>query len=160
MTTERLSLHLSVREFLRTSHADLADEQEQLWASSPEIRANAIRLAEEVFEPCRAALAVPLTVTSGLRCPALNERVGGQPRSRHLFGLAVDVVPGDGLESMPALFALMHAIRRGELPFIDEAIVEGRGDGKWLHLQAAGDGRPARRLALSSPDGRVFARVS
>ncbi len=158
--TGRLSEHLTVAEFLRTSHLDLADEQEQLWESSPELRANAVRLAEEVFEPCRAALRVLLRVTSGLRCPALNERVGGRPTSRHLFGLAVDVVPADGLEPMAGLFVLVHAMRRGELPHLDQAIVEGAAGSRWLHLQAAGDGHPARQLVLSSEDGRVFARVA
>lgn len=158
--TGALSEHLTVLEFLGTSHRDLADEQHQLWEASPEIRANAIRLAEEVFEPCRQVLAVPLTVTSGLRCPALNERVGGKPTSRHLFGLAIDVVPGGGMDPTPALFCLMHAMRRGELPQIDQAIVEGTGWRRWLHLQAAADGRPARQLAMRSEDGRTFARVS
>lgn len=158
--TGRLSNHLSVAEFLRTSHLDLAGDQEQLWAASPEIRANAIRLAEDVFEPCRRVLAVPLRVTSGLRCPALNERVGGVVRSHHLFGLAIDVVPGDGLDPMPALFCLMHAMRRGELPNVDQVIVEGTSSARWLHMQAAMDGRAARQLALHSEDGKRFATVA
>ena len=155
-----VSTHLTAGEFLHTDHADLAIEQAMLWASSPEIRANAIRLAEDVFEPCRRILAVPLRVTSGLRCPELNQRVGGQPTSRHLFGLAVDVVPLEGLDPMPALFALMHAMRRGEIPRLDKAIVEGKAGHRWLHLQAAADGVPARQLALQSEDGREFARVA
>lgn len=155
-----LSEHLAVDEFLATGHEDLRDEQLQLWEASPEIRANAVRLAEDVFEPCRRVLAVPLRVTSGLRCPALNARVGGQPTSRHLFGLAVDVVPLEGLDPMPALFAIMHALRRGELPHLDKAIVEGKPGHRWLHLQAAADGTPARALVLQSEDGREFARVA
>jgi hypothetical protein len=160
VTSTLLSPHLSITEFLRTEHEDLGPEQEILWLSSEEIRSNALRLAEEVFEPCRQVLAVPLVVTSGLRCPELNFRVGGQPTSRHLFGLAIDVVPGDGMDALPALYCLMHALRRGELPHLDKAIVEGKAGGRWLHLQAAQDGAPTRQLCLSSEDGREFARVA
>lgn len=160
MTPERLSEHLTVAEFLATRHEDLVPEQEQLWEASPEIRANAVRLAEEVFEPVRAVLRVPLIVTSGLRSPALNERVHGQVQSRHLFGLALDLLPGAGMDPMPALFCLMHAMRRGELPHVDKAIVEGRAGARWLHVQAAADGRPARQLALRSDDGKHFATVT
>lgn len=155
-----LSPNLSVAEFLRTQHVDLVPEQVALWQSSPELRANSVRLAEEVFEPCRKVLRVPLRVTSGLRCPPLNERVGGQPTSRHLFGLAVDVVPTEGLDCTPAIYCLMHALRRGELPHLDKAIVEGSDTAQWLHLQAALDERPARGLFLTSANGRVFGRVS
>jgi hypothetical protein len=158
---EHLSENLSVAEFLRTQHVDLVPDQVELWQSCPELRANAVRLAEEVFEPCRAVLRVPLRVTSGLRCPELNHRVGGKPTSRHLFGLAIDVVPGGALDPMPALYCLMHALRRGELPHLDQAIIEGSpATGKWLHLQAAQDGRPSRQLVLQSEDGREFARVA
>jgi hypothetical protein len=157
---EHLSPNLSVSEFLRTQHIDLVPDQVDLWQASPEIRANAVRLAEEVFEPCRAVLRVPLRVTSGLRCPELNHRVGGRPTSRHLFALAVDVVPLEGLDPLPALYCLMHALRRGELPHLDQAIVEGPSGSRWLHLQAAQDGRPSRQLVLQSEDGRAFARVA
>jgi hypothetical protein len=163
-----LSPHLTESEFIHTDHVDLVPDQEMLWLSSPELRANAVRLAEEVFEPCRHVLGVPLQVTSGLRCHELNERVHGAGSaarpgttpSRHLYGLAIDVVPLGGMDCMPALYCLMHALRRGELPHLDQAIVEGPAGKRWLHLQAAKDGQPARMLVLQSEDGREFGRVA
>lgn len=40
----------------------------------------------------RLAGNVPVTITSGTRCPAYNEIVGGAPASKHLTGEAADVV--------------------------------------------------------------------
>ena len=155
MTTDRISQHLSVGEFIATQHRDLLSEQEQAWVADEQLHRNAARLAREVFEPIRTVLGVPLHVTSGYRCKALNDAVGGKPRSLHLEALAVDVIPV-GLDPQPALFVILHAMRRGELPHVDQVIVEMA---RWLHLAATRDGVPARSLALETADGRTFARV-
>lgn len=154
--TGRLSDHLSVVEYIATQHRELVAEQERAWVADERLHRNAQRLALDVFEPVRAALGVPLHVTSGYRCKALNEAVGGKPNSLHLEALAIDVVPV-GLDPQPALFVLLHAMRRGELPRVDQVIVEM---GRWLHLSAAREGAAARRLAMETADGRTFARVS
>ncbi len=153
--TGMLSEHLSEVEFIATQHRELLAEQEREWVANAQLRRNAERLARQVFEPVRLALGVPLHVTSGFRCARLNDAVGGKPRSLHLEALAVDVVPV-GLDPQPALFVILHAMRRGELPHVDQVIVEM---GRWLHLSAARDGVPARSLALETADGRTFARV-
>lgn len=33
----------------------------------------------------------PVTINSGLRCPAYNAKIGGAPDSRHLYGDAADI---------------------------------------------------------------------
>lgn len=46
----------------------------------------------EMLERLRAACGdIPLTITSGFRCPQHNRSVGGSPASRHMFGLAADI---------------------------------------------------------------------
>ena len=40
------------------------------------------------------------SVTSGLRCPAHNKAVGGEPNSSHLRGTALDIVPHDSRASL------------------------------------------------------------
>lgn len=45
-----------------------------------------------VLDHLRAALGVPLFISSGFRCEAWNRKVRGVRTSRHLSGWAVDVV--------------------------------------------------------------------
>lgn len=59
--------------------------------SKPEILANLTRVAK-MLEAVRVALGgVPITITSGYRCPKHNAHVGGAPQSQHLTGRAADI---------------------------------------------------------------------
>lgn len=44
----------------------------------------------EVLEGIRSWAGIPMTITSGFRCPAHNAAVGGKPDSAHLRGEAAD----------------------------------------------------------------------
>jgi uncharacterized protein YcbK (DUF882 family) len=46
----------------------------------------------QMLEGLREEARVPLTVTSGYRCPAHNRRVGGAARSLHAEGRAADIL--------------------------------------------------------------------
>jgi zinc D-Ala-D-Ala carboxypeptidase len=58
---------------------------------SPEI-VEELKATTALLEKIRAILGVPMQVTSGYRCPALNTAVGGVADSAHLFGQAADFV--------------------------------------------------------------------
>jgi len=151
---ESLSPHLTLAEFLGTSHRRYLEEQRRLWDTTPQLQAYGKRFATEVFEPVRA-LVGPLHVNSGYRCPNLNVVVGGVVNSYHQLALAADVVP----VRMPleeAMFLVAGAMRVGSLPRIDKAIIEC---GTWLHLQAAREGQIPRRLALNTDDTKNFSVV-
>lgn len=45
-----------------------------------------------ILEGVRARFGAPVHITSGYRCRAHNDRVGGAPQSLHLMGLAADIV--------------------------------------------------------------------
>ena len=47
-------------------------------------------LAVRCLEPTRQRFRLPLLVTSGYRCPQLNDAVGGVPNSQHMEGFAAD----------------------------------------------------------------------
>ena len=57
---------------------------------SPEIIKNLTTLAISL-EAIRALLGKPIMISSGYRCPALNESVGGAKKSQHRYGLAADI---------------------------------------------------------------------
>jgi zinc D-Ala-D-Ala carboxypeptidase len=91
----------------------------------PEIVPNLKRLAEGL-EAVRALLGAPLEISSGYRCAALNETVGGASASQHVQGLAADFAcPGFGTP-----LEVAHAIQRSGLEF-DQCILEY---GRWVHL--------------------------
>lgn len=48
-------------------------------------------LVNNVLDPLREHLGKPITITSGYRCPALNEAIGGVAVSQHMFGEAADI---------------------------------------------------------------------
>lgn len=67
-----------------------------------------IRAAEET----RIHFGAPVTVSSGVRCPAHNARVGGVSNSRHLTGKAMDFsVRGIPAERVLAYVTSLPAIR-------------------------------------------------
>lgn len=47
---------------------------------------------ENILQPLRDALGVPVVVTSGYRCAAVNAAVGGVGNSQHVYGEAADIV--------------------------------------------------------------------
>lgn len=48
-------------------------------------------VAEKVFQPIREHFGVPIYISSGYRSQALNEAIGGSPRSFHSHGMALDL---------------------------------------------------------------------
>lgn len=51
----------------------------------------------ELLEDIRLFFNAPVHVTSGVRCPKYNEKVGGSSLSQHMYGRAADIVV-DGVE--------------------------------------------------------------
>jgi hypothetical protein len=50
-----------------------------------------IELIDRVLDPIREHWGLPIRVTSGYRCPELNEEVGGVEDSWHMDGCAADI---------------------------------------------------------------------
>jgi hypothetical protein len=85
----KLTEHFSLEEMVASSTASIRGIDN--YPLQPEID-NLKLLCEEVLEPARIALGMPLTVTSGYRSPELNRAVNGAKTSHHVRGMAADIV--------------------------------------------------------------------
>lgn len=103
---------------------------------------NLRRLCEDILEPVRAILGVPLHINSGFRSAKVNAAVGGVHTSAHLAGLAADFVP-IGLD-LRTCFDILRA--RPELGY-DQIIFECAA---WIHLAAHAEGTQPRRQMLTA----------
>jgi len=59
----------------------------------------------EALEAIREHFSSPITVTSGCRCPAYNNSIGGVHKSQHIRGRAADIQVKDVEPSEVARFA-------------------------------------------------------
>ena len=59
-----------------------------------EAKANVEALVEQVLDPAREKLGMPVIVNSGYRCPKHNLAVGGVKNSQHMKGEAADITTG------------------------------------------------------------------
>lgn len=89
--SKRLSKNFTLGEFLRSATAERHPEiAEQQYNPPEEVVANLAYLCSTTLQPVREVLGVPLRITSGYRCKALNDLVGSNDRSQHLKGQAAD----------------------------------------------------------------------
>lgn len=84
----QLTEHFKLSEFTRSSTADKYG-----FKNTPNENqvANLKALCENVLEPLRQHFNVPITISSGFRCPKLNALVGGATNSQHMTGEAADI---------------------------------------------------------------------
>ena len=85
----RLTEHFTLEELVKSDTAARLGIDN---TPTSEACANLRRLAIEVLEPLRLLLRVPIIVSSGYRCAALNKAVGGVRTSQHQKGQAADLV--------------------------------------------------------------------
>jgi hypothetical protein len=142
----QLTEHFSLEEFIVS---DFAVRHNIDNSPSADILAN-LRVLAEGLERVRAVLGgMPIHVNSGYRCKALNTALSGSPDSRHMQGLAADIVcPRFG----PPL-AVCRAVAAASFP-TDQIIHEF---GQWTHVAFPAPGAaPGRQLLTIAHDGRGF----
>ena len=83
--------HFNLSEFFRSSAAVKYGIKNE---PSPDERATIVRninlLVDNVLDPIRDKFCAPVIITSGYRCPRVNELVGGANNSQHMSGCAAD----------------------------------------------------------------------
>lgn len=102
----------------------------------------------EAMERVRSVLGdKPILISSGYRCPAVNQACGGSSTSAHMVGLAADFTcPGFG---SPIDICLKLQPHLAELK-VDQLIHEYDS---WVHLGIAGPGQMPRQQCLTIDAG-------
>lgn len=89
---------------------------------------------KNVLEPLRQELKTPVIVTSGFRCDALNQAVGGVPMSQHVIGQAADL-----RADKPMQQRIVDILKKNK--FVDQVICECKGSVTWIHVSWSVDPR-------------------
>lgn len=87
-------------------------------------------LITKILEPLREAYGKPLTISSGYRCPKLNQAVGGVATSAHKVGYAADIKVKD----IDGLFNFVTEWVKAKGIMFDQIFIETKGSSKWLHV--------------------------
>ena len=100
-------------------------------------------LLAEMLERIRSTLNVPVVVTSGYRCPRVNQAVGGATTSDHPQGHAADIVApkfGSATEVARTLAPLVSVLGIGQI------ILEGVKGKQWVHVSTRPPQRAVNRI--------------
>ena len=114
-----------------------------------------LRATADMLERIRATLGVPIVITSGYRCLALNRAVGSRSSSDHLSGQAADIVaPAYGSASRVAtmLAPLVSTLGIGQL------ILEGVRGKQWVHVSTRFPEKAVNRV-ITITDAGTFPGV-
>lgn len=123
MVDIQLTSHFNLKEFLRTSHISLEDDNVNYFCSHYDgIGVDRFRYLSSLLEDFRTELRRPIVITSGFRCPELNEKVGGVKGSAHLKCYAADFVC-----SYAEYIRLVNILRFYELNFDQFLCYRSRG---------------------------------
>lgn len=97
----KLTEHFTTKEFYNTLHEELFQANKGAFTNDPILLSRACQIAF-ILEYWRKSINVPIRITSGFRCQALNAAVGGAKHSDHMQMLAVDLWCADlkGLETV------------------------------------------------------------
>ena len=91
----KISKNFSLNEFEYSIKADELGIDNTI--TNQNVIDNIENLVEFILQPLRNEIDKPITISSGYRCDALNDAVGGTKSSQHRLGLACDI-KCDGLE--------------------------------------------------------------
>ena len=147
---ERFTEHFALPEFLASTTA------EKLRIPNVPLKRHIDRLrnlAVRCLEPTRQRFRLPLLVTSGYRCPQLNDAVGGVSTSQHIEGFAADIqVPRQhwpfGITTQEQMARTLFNWMRDCLPDYDQLIIEHSGSTYWVHISCRIDLTKNRRKAF------------
>lgn len=131
---------------------------------SIEIAAHIVESVETLLDPLREAWErhckqhgwneVRIRISSGYRCPDLNDKVGGSSTSAHCYGYAFDLIPINGKMLEFKRFCRTFLANRAFDQLISEK-EDANGVPRWMHVgYKYPDGVQQRRQYLYSIHGK------
>lgn len=84
----KITQHFKLEEFEKSETAKRLGIDNSIPAA---LISNIKALCENVLQPLRDYVGVPIKISSGYRCPQLNAAVGGAKSSQHMKGEAADI---------------------------------------------------------------------
>lgn len=95
---QRIATYFTLLDICRSSAYEGATDDNYTWFLSSQSHYYNTRLALLQLERILPDGMAPscIKITCGIRCPKVNEAVGGMKRSYHLHGLALDIVSTEG----------------------------------------------------------------
>lgn len=141
----RLSSNFTVDELLASQTATRHNIEEQ-FAPSAAVVENLRKLTNNILQPLRDKLGLPVIITSGYRCKRLNRKIGGAINSQHTEGKAADIrVPNMTTQT---LYELIHDLG---LPY-DQLIQEFDS---WVHVSYDDKRHRRQRLRAIKKNGKT-----
>lgn len=135
-----LTPHFTLEELANTSVAKFKKKNLDLAAGEIGKMYMLAGFAERV----REIVGAPLIVTSGYRCVALNNYLGGALISQHLLGEAIDIVC-----KRMSVKKMYEKIKASDLKY-DQMIIESNKSGsEWLHISIG-----SRKQRLQYKEGK------
>lgn len=148
----KLSKHFTLDELLVTEHKDLRLLQTE---EVKPYMTNLYVLCNYILEPIRSYYGESITVTSGFRGKALNERVGGNINSDHCKGLAADIIIKN-----TTVDEVFEDIISGKIGIIYRQVINEKHS--WIHIAALRmpyNEKDKYMQKLTTKDGKNFVEV-
>ncbi|ACC98489.1 Peptidase M15A [Elusimicrobium minutum Pei191] len=138
-----LSPHFSFKELVNTSNEKFVMAN---WNYGLLNMSQLVKLAN-FGETVRTVLGVPMIITSAIRCPELNESIGGSKTSQHMKCEAIDFIcRGIGVAR------IFDLIRESNLTF-GQLILEQAGGKEWIHISIG------NKNEVMKYDGKKYIRM-
>lgn len=139
----KLTEHFSLEEFTYSTTAKRLKIENKI---PDHLMAN-IQFTAKKLELVRKVLAHPIIITSGYRCPALNNQVGGSQTSAHTKGLAVDFHCAYGNPKQICQRLIMADVE------FDKIIQEYN---QWVHIEFSHINQRRRVLTAVKQNGKTI----
>lgn len=142
----KLSEHFTYEEFISSSTASKYKINNEM---GPDEYYNAETLCNEILEPIREKLGMPIIITSGYRCRELNKKVNGSPTSQHVDGTAADIHCKNMLKMWEVIIDMIknEEIECGQL--INEFNLS------WIHISLPTRGKLNEVLKATKQNGKT-----